>query len=105
MNAIVWPTIVALSVGTIAIKAIGPATVGGNEPSERVSNVIRLVAPALLAALVTYETFNGAGSHGLTVDARVVGLGAAGAGLALKLPLIVVVLGAAAATALTRALT
>jgi hypothetical protein len=105
MNALVWTTIAALSVGTAAIKALGPATVGGREPSERLSSVIRLVAPALLAGLVTYETFNGAGSHGLTVDARVVGLAAAGAALWLKLPLIVVVLAAAAATALTRALT
>jgi hypothetical protein len=101
----IWTTIAVLCVGTVAIKALGPATVGGREPSERASAVIRLVAPAILAGLVTYETFNGEGSHGLTVDARVVGLAAAAAGLLAKLPLIVVVVAAAAATALTRALT
>jgi hypothetical protein len=105
MSAAVWTSIGVLCVGTIAIKAIGPAAVGGGEPSERVTSVIRLVAPALLAALVTYETFNTSGAHGLTVDARLVGVAAAAGGLILKLPLIVVVLAAAAATALTRAVT
>lgn len=104
MSTAVWTTIGVLAVGTIAIKALGPAAVGGREPSERTSSVIRLVAPALLAALVTYETFNATGGHGLTLDARLVGVGTAAVGLALKLPLIVVVLGAAAATAAVRAL-
>jgi branched-subunit amino acid transport protein len=105
MSATVWTTIAVLCAGTVAIKALGPATVGGREPSERVSSVIRLVAPALLAALVTYETFNPTGGHGVTVDARVVGVGPAGVALLLKLPLIVVVLAAAATTALVRAVT
>jgi hypothetical protein len=105
VSATVWITIAVLCVGTVAIKALGPATVGGREPSERTASVIRLVAPALLAALVTYETFNPAGGHGVTIDARVVGVGTAAVGLVLKLPLIVVVLAAAAATAAVRALT
>ena len=105
MSAAVWTTIGVLSVGTVVLKAAGPAAVGAREPSERLSDVIRLVAPALLAALVVYETFNTLDGQGMMVDARLVGVGAAGAGLALKLPLIVVVLAAAAATALTRALT
>ena len=99
----IWTTIALLCVGTVAIKALGPATVGGREPSERASAVIRLVAPAILAGLVTYETFNGAGSHGLTIDARAVGLVTAAGCLLARLPLIVVVLAAAAATAVTRA--
>jgi len=99
----VWITIAALCAGTAAIKAAGPLAVGGRRPSERAGAVIRLLAPALLAALVVYESLNRDG-RGLSLDARVVGLLAAGAALALRRSLIVVVIVAAAATALTRAL-
>jgi hypothetical protein len=101
----VWITIAVLAAGTIAIKATGPLTVGGRRPSERTFRVISLFAPALLAALVVYETFGIAGhGGGVTVDERVVGLGTAAVALALRLPMGVVVIGAAAATALARAL-
>ena len=65
--------------------------------------MIALVAPAVLASLVAYETF-ASGSDGITIDARVIGLAAAGIALALRLPIAFVVLLAAAATALARAL-
>jgi hypothetical protein len=100
----VWITIAVLAAGTIAIKATGPLTVGGRRPSERTFRVISLFAPALLAALVVYETFGAAGHGGVTIDERVVGLGTAAAALALRLPMGAVVIGAAAATALARAL-
>jgi hypothetical protein len=99
----VWITIAALCAGTVAVKAAGPLAVGGREPSKRASAVIRLLAPALLAALVVYESLNG-GGRGLSLDARVVGLVAAAIALALRRSLIVVVVVAAAATAVARAL-
>ena len=99
----VWLTIGALSAGTIAIKATGPIMLGGREPGERTSAVISLFAPALLAALVVYQTL-GAKGGGIEVDERVVGVAAAAIALALRAPLVVVVVGAAAATALARAL-
>jgi hypothetical protein len=61
-----------------------------------------LVAPALLAALVIYETF-GAHGPGIEFDARAVGLGAAVLAIAARAPMLAVVLIAAAATALVRA--
>ena len=99
----VWLTIGVLAAGTVAIKAAGPLALGGRRPGERTFAVVSLFAPALLAALVVYETLSD-GHDGLTIDARVAGLAAAGAALVAKLPIAVVVLGAAGATALVRAL-
>ena len=53
-----WLTIAVLCAGTVAIKSVGPIALGGNPPSERVSAVIRLIAPALLAALIVYEALS-----------------------------------------------
>jgi branched chain amino acid efflux pump len=98
----VWITIAVLAAGTFAAKVVGPLTVGDHVPDGRGLRVTRLVAPAILAGLVVYETFTA--ENGFAIDARVAGLAAAAAGLAARLPMIVVVLLAAAATALTRAL-
>ena len=100
----VWITIAVLSVGTIAIKSAGPLAVGGRQPGDRFVGVVSLFAPALLAALVVYETLGVGHEQGITLDARILGVGAAGGALALKLPMGVVVLSAAAVTALARAL-
>jgi uncharacterized membrane protein len=99
----VWVTIVVLCIGTATIKAAGPLAVGGREFSPRAAAVIRLLAPALLSALVVYESLN-AGGQGLDVDERLVGLVVAAVALALRRPLVVVVIAAAVATALARAL-
>jgi hypothetical protein len=98
----VWITIAALTVGTIATKAAGALVVGSREPGERTLAMTGLVAPALLAALVIYETL-GAHGGGTTVDARAVGLGAAVLAIALRAPMLAVMLLAAAATAAVRA--
>jgi hypothetical protein len=60
------------------------------------------MAPALLAALVVYETFSAHG-EGITVDARAAGLGAAILAIVAKAPMLAVILIAAAATAAVRA--
>jgi hypothetical protein len=99
----VWVSIAVLCAGTVAIKSIGPVAVGGNPPSERLSSVIRLIAPALLAALIVYESLSADG-HGPQFDARLVGVGVAAVGLLARLPLLVIVALAALATALARAL-
>lgn len=98
----VWITIAALAVITVAIKSTGPLAIGGRTPGERTFAVISLFAPALLAALITYETLS-AGHEGITVDARVPGLLAAAAALVAKAPMLVVILVAAATSALVRA--
>ena len=99
----VWLTIAALTVVTVSIKSAGPVTLGGRQPSERAFAVVSLFAPALLAALVVYQTL-GAGQQGITLDARIAGVAVALAALLMKAHVAVVVLGAAAATALVRAL-
>jgi hypothetical protein len=63
--------------------------------------VISLVAPALLAALVVYESLTGP-RGGISFDARIFGVVAAALALALRLPLVVVVTVAAVTTALLR---
>ncbi|MBA3437108.1 MAG: AzlD domain-containing protein [Thermoleophilaceae bacterium] len=99
-----WITIAGLAVGTVVIKAFGPITAGGRELPPRATAVIALVAPALLAALVVTLTM-GADRSGITLDARAVGLLAAGAGLAARLPLLAVMGLATIAAATARALT
>lgn len=99
----VWITIVGLTLGTIAIRAAGPVLLGGRELPPRVSAVIALVAPAVLAALVVTQTFSDDGE--LTLDpARVAGLGAAAVALALRAPLLLAVALAAGSAAGVRAL-
>jgi branched chain amino acid efflux pump len=98
----VWLTIAVLTVGTIAMKVVGPLTLGERPPSPRMLAITGLVAPALLAALVVYETF-GAHGHGVALDARAAGLGAAIVAIALRAPMLAVILIAAAATAALRA--
>jgi uncharacterized membrane protein len=98
-----WIVVAVLFVGTATMRAAGPVAFGGRSLSGRGAAFVGLVAPALLGALVVYETVN-AGSGGVELDARLLGLAAAALALALRLPLIAVVLVAALATALARAL-
>jgi branched-subunit amino acid transport protein len=98
-----WVVIAALTVGTLFMRSIGPLTVGARRPSERAIQVTRLVAPAILAGLVLYETLNRDGA-GIAFDARLAGLGAAVLAIVARAPMLVVVLVAAAATAAVRAL-
>ena len=104
MTTTAWIVVAVLSVGTAIMRAAGPVAFGGRTTvSGRGAAVVALVAPALLGALVVYETVS-AGGQGVELDARVVGLAAAGLALVLRLPLIAIVLVAAAATALARLL-
>jgi uncharacterized membrane protein len=98
----VWLTIAALTVGTFATKAAGTLVLGSRPPSERTMSMTALVAPALLAALVVYETFSNHGD-GITIDARTAGLGTAIVAIAARAPMLAVMLLAAAATAAVRA--
>ncbi len=98
----VWIAVAVVGVGTIALKGLGPALLGTRRLPERVADLAVLLAPTLLAALVVTQTLGG--SDGLEVDARLVGVGAAGVALAFRAPLIVAVVVAAAATAAARAL-
>jgi branched-subunit amino acid transport protein len=95
-----WTVVLVVGIATMAIKAAGPVILGGRELPPRVLAVVRLLAPAVLSALVVTQVF--AGEDGLALDARAVGLAAALVALLLRAPLLVVVVVAAAATALVR---
>jgi uncharacterized membrane protein len=97
-----WVAIVAVALASAAIKAAGPALVGGRELPPRAVAVIALLAPALLAALVVTETF-GEERH-LVLDERAVGVAVAAAALALRAPVLLAVALSAVTTALVRAL-
>jgi hypothetical protein len=100
----VWLMIVLLTVGTLAIKGAGPLVLGSRPLSQRAVGVVALIAPAVISALVIYETFSDQ-PDGIVVDARVAGLVAAGLALLARLPMIVVIVVAAVVTAGVRALT
>jgi hypothetical protein len=100
----VWITVAALAAGTLVIKAAGPLTLGGRALTGRTADVIALVAPALLAGLVVYETLTPQAGSGIALDARIAGLAAAAGALALRLPILAVVAVAAVVTAGLRAL-
>jgi branched-subunit amino acid transport protein len=99
----VWISIGLLAAGTVLLKAAGPIVLGGRALPERLSGVVTLLAPCLLAALVLVGTVGG-GERSLEIDARVAGVVAAAGAIAARLPLIVVLLVAAVVTAGLRAL-
>lgn len=95
-----WATVLAVGAGTIVLKSVGPVGVAGKELHPRVAELLSMVAPAILAALVVTETF----AHGrsLVVDARVAGVAAGAVAIALRAPLWAVIVLGAAATAVAR---
>jgi branched-subunit amino acid transport protein len=97
-----WLGIAAVGLGTVAIKALGPIAFGGRPLPERLTGVVELLAPALLAALVAVQALGA--ERALVVDERLIGLAAASVALWRKAPMLVVVVVAAASTALTRLL-
>ena len=96
----VWTIVVVTGVATLALKAAGPVLLGGRPLPARVTDVVSLLAPALLAALVAIGTF--AQGRALVVDARVLGVGAAAVAIRLRAPLLVSVVLAAVVTGLAR---
>ncbi|MEO8091794.1 MAG: AzlD domain-containing protein [bacterium] len=100
----VWVTIGVLAVATAAIRASGPVLLGGRDLPAPVHQVVGLLAPALLAALVVVETFSVSAGGGLEVDERTLGVGAAGIVLARGGSALPAVAIAAIVTAVARAL-
>jgi branched-subunit amino acid transport protein len=90
----------AVGIGTIVLKAVGPVAVSGKKLPPRVGDLLDVVAPAILAALVVTETF--AGGRSLVLDARLAGVAAGLVAIALRAPIWAVVVVGAAATALAR---
>lgn len=98
-----WACVFAVGVGTFALKAVGPVGVSGRKLPAHVVELLDMVAPAILAALVVAETF----AHGraLVIDARLVGVAAGLVAIVFRAPIWLVVLAGAVATAVARLVT
>ena len=83
-------------------KATGPVLLGSRTLPPALADVVALLAPVLLAALVVTQTVGG--NNELVLDARLAGVGAGAVAITLRAPLPAVVVIAAAATALARVL-
>lgn len=97
-----WATVLIAGIASMAIKAAGPVVAGGREVPARYLGVVEMLAPAVLAALVATQVFDG--GRELVADARIIGMGVAAVLLAARAPTLLVVAGAAVATGLVRAL-
>lgn len=95
-----WLVVVLVGAATIAIKGAAPLLLGGRHLPERVTPVLRLLAPALFAALVVTQVF--VAGRTLTIDARLAGFVAAIAAVALRARPSIVLIAACLATAVTR---
>ena len=98
MNA--WIVVALVGLGTIAFKAAGPVLIGRRGLPPNVQAIVDLLAPVMLLALVVTQTFGG--DEEVTVDARVVGVGAALVAILLRAHVIVAMAIAALVTAALR---
>ena len=96
-----WVVVILVGALTIAIKALGPLLLGGRPLPQRLTGVVALAAPALLAALVAVNTFGG--DRDLVLDARIPGVLAGAVAITLRAPMLLVVVVAALVTAAVRA--
>lgn len=96
----IWATIAGVVAVTMLAKGIGPTLVGGRRPSDRLAEVIGLMAAALLAALVLVDV---AGPRWADFDpAMLAGLATAGGAWYLRAPLPLPVLAGMAVVAVVR---
>ena len=97
----VWLVVGVVGAATIALKSVGPVLLGGRELPPRLADVVDLLAPAVLAALVVTQAVGG--NRELVIDERLLGLGAAAVALRLRAPILAVIVIAAVVTAIARA--
>ena len=97
-----WLMIIALAATAYLFKVFGLVVLGSRQLPKVFDRCLGLIPAALLAALVTKDTFSIGQS--LVIDARVAGFVVAVIAAWRRAPLIVVVVLAAGATALVRAI-
>ena len=97
-----WIVVVVVGVATILFKAAGPLVLATRRLEGRAQAVVDLLAPAMLSALVVSQVFGG--DRELVLDARVVGVAAAGIAIWRRAHVVVAMLVAAVVTASLRAL-
>ncbi|WP_372792243.1 AzlD domain-containing protein [Paraconexibacter sp.] len=103
MTGTAWATIAGCAVVTMIIKGVGPIAFGGRDLPARFANVVVLLAPALLAALIVTSAL--ADSGDLHVGEDTAGVGVAGVALWRGASVLVGVGLAAGVTAALRLLT
>lgn len=96
----VWVTVGVVGVATVLSKAAGPVVLGRRPLSGAALRVVELVAPVMLVALVVTQTVGG--DRAAVLDARLVGVTAAGVLLWRGAPIVPAMVVAAAVTALLR---
>lgn len=99
MSTTVW-ALLLLAAGTYLLKAVGPVAAAGRELPPALARAADLLPAALLAALVATQTFGGDGA--LQLDARALGVAAAGLAVWRGAPFGLVVVLGAGVTALAR---
>jgi branched-subunit amino acid transport protein len=98
----VWIIVLLVGAATIMLKSVGPVFLAGRGLPRSVGDVLLMLAPALLGALVVTQAVGG--DREIVLDERLLGIGAALVAILLRLPLLAVVIVAAAVTAGARAL-
>lgn len=98
-----WFVVLGASAGTLVIKGLAPAVLGGRALPSRLTGVMALLAPTLLAALIVTNTF--ATGRDLVIDPRAAGLLVALVAVLARAPVLVVILAAAVTAAALRAAT
>jgi branched-subunit amino acid transport protein len=93
-----WIAVAVVGAATVLLKSAGPVFLGRRQLPPRVQPVVELLAPVMLAALVTTQTV-GRGDA-LVVDARVAGVAVAALVVALwrRTPIVVAMVVAALVT-------
>jgi branched-subunit amino acid transport protein len=97
-----WLVVAVVGVVTVAFKASGPVLLGSRALPPRAADVVDVLAPAMLAALVVTQAVGG--DRELVLDERLVGVAAGGVAVWRRAPLVLVMAVAAAAAALVRLL-
>ena len=99
-----WVVVVVVGAATVLLKAAGPVFLGRRALPRRIQPAVELLAPVMLAALVTTQTV-GSGEE-VVVDARLPGVAAAAVALVLwrRTPVVAAMAIAAVVTGLLRAL-
>ncbi len=95
-----WPTVLIASLGTYIEKLVGYALPHRFLDNSTIRKMTGLLPVSLLAALVVVQTV--AVNNSVSVDARLIGLGAAVIALLFRAPFILVVLLAATSTGIVR---
>jgi branched-subunit amino acid transport protein len=97
---VTWLVIGVVGAVTMILKASGPVLLGARELPPRVTSVVEVLAPAMLAALVVTQTVGG--DRELVLDERLAGVVVGGVAVWLRAPLLVVMVVAATTAALIR---